>query len=213
MNDRATPTGRSERMRRTRITVMELGRKLTAERGLSGFTVDELCAEAGISRRTFFNYFPSKEDAIIGQQSDAFADELIERFLGPGAEPAPDRAPLIDALVELSVASMDEFFQITGSITSLHPIVQREPEFLARVLRESEGQHRFFLDLIERREGLPPGDPRAQFALELVGAVVHRAAIEFFADSAAAAAAGSIGPLMHARLAEARALFAPPHGG
>ena len=50
----------------TRTAITAVARSLTAEHGLNGFTVEEVCEAAGISRRTFFNYFQSKEDAIIG---------------------------------------------------------------------------------------------------------------------------------------------------
>src|SRR3954471_703362 len=42
------------RMADTAERMMAVARRLTAERGLSGFTIDELCADVGVSRRTFF---------------------------------------------------------------------------------------------------------------------------------------------------------------
>lgn len=47
--------------------------------GLAAATIDRIAEKSGISRRTFFNYFPSKEDAILGIRepvipADALAD-------------------------------------------------------------------------------------------------------------------------------------------
>lgn len=43
-------------------------------------TVEAIASEAGISQRTFFNYFPTKEDAILGVRAPR-APELPEDFL------------------------------------------------------------------------------------------------------------------------------------
>lgn len=47
-----------------RITLC--AQKLTDECGLDGFTMEDLAAAAQVSRRTLFNYFPSKIDAVLG---------------------------------------------------------------------------------------------------------------------------------------------------
>lgn len=40
--------------------------ELAVEFGLDGLTVDAIAERAGVSARTFFNYFPAKDDAILG---------------------------------------------------------------------------------------------------------------------------------------------------
>ncbi|MGB0100408.1 MAG: TetR family transcriptional regulator [Nocardioides sp.] len=40
--------------------------RLTDVHGLDGFTMDDLADAAEVSRRTLFNYFPSKLDAVLG---------------------------------------------------------------------------------------------------------------------------------------------------
>ena len=47
-----------------RITLC--AQRLTDERGLDGFTMDDLAEAAEVSRRTLFNYFPGKVDAVLG---------------------------------------------------------------------------------------------------------------------------------------------------
>ena len=65
----------------TRGSITAVARSLTAERGLNGYTVEEVCEQAGISRRTFFNYFPSKEDAILGHVDDELPEEVFADFI------------------------------------------------------------------------------------------------------------------------------------
>ncbi|RFA10383.1 hypothetical protein B7R54_15095 [Subtercola boreus] len=47
--------------------------------GYDGTTVDQIAAAAGMSKRTFFRYFPSKDDLVIGKY-DLFADRMAEAF-------------------------------------------------------------------------------------------------------------------------------------
>ena len=61
--DAADPS--EERRRRLRDSVSRIALDLAATRGLSAVTVDEIARAANISRRTFFNYFPSKAAAVI----------------------------------------------------------------------------------------------------------------------------------------------------
>src|ERR1700712_2523037 len=61
--------GLHRRQQRTREQLISAARRLTATHGLSGFTVQELSDQVGVSRRTFFNYFASKEDAVLGMVS------------------------------------------------------------------------------------------------------------------------------------------------
>lgn len=51
--------------------------------GFDGFTMDDLAESAGVSRRTLFNYFPGKADAVLGAPSDVPTD-LIEEFRSGG---------------------------------------------------------------------------------------------------------------------------------
>lgn len=53
---------------------------LVLEVGLSGATIDAISARAGVSRRTFFNYFQSKEDAVLGTQPPIVPEGALREF-------------------------------------------------------------------------------------------------------------------------------------
>jgi AcrR family transcriptional regulator len=59
--------------------------RLAARRGLAETTVEDIAAAAGVSPRTFFRYFPTKVDALFGDEPERI--EILERALaerGPG---------------------------------------------------------------------------------------------------------------------------------
>lgn len=49
------------------------------QRGFNNVTVDEIAAAAGISRRSFFRYFPTKEDAVVGTHGP-FGKKVVAAF-------------------------------------------------------------------------------------------------------------------------------------
>ncbi|GIH23852.1 TetR family transcriptional regulator [Acrocarpospora phusangensis] len=69
----------------TRQAVHDAAIRLSLERGIDGVTIDEIAEAAGISRRSFSNYFTSKEDALLyadGQQIRALVDAVRDRPAG-----------------------------------------------------------------------------------------------------------------------------------
>ncbi len=75
MSDTAAGTneGLRERKRReTRQRIAETGLRLFLANGYENTTLDAIAAEAGISRRTFFSYFKSKEDILFVWQSEGW---------------------------------------------------------------------------------------------------------------------------------------------
>ena len=72
--------------------------ELFVARGFDATTVDDVAAAAGISRRTFFRYFASKNDAVWGDFDDGLAG-LREQLAG-----ADPQQPLLEALREAVLA-------------------------------------------------------------------------------------------------------------
>ncbi len=50
---------------RARAEIADAALQLFFDRGFEGVTVDEIVSAAGVSRRTFFRYFETKEDALL----------------------------------------------------------------------------------------------------------------------------------------------------
>lgn len=80
-----------------RNEVAEVALDLFARHGFSATTVDDIATEAGISRRSFFRYFDSKNDVVWGD-----FDALLEGMEGWLAEVA-DAVPTLEALTDAVV--------------------------------------------------------------------------------------------------------------
>jgi AcrR family transcriptional regulator len=88
------PQGLRERKRReTSERIIEKGLKLFVKNGYEATTLDAIAAAAGISRRTFFYYFKSKEDVLLAAHDSGFREALRPAML----EEPPDQAP-VDAV-------------------------------------------------------------------------------------------------------------------
>ena len=73
----AEPSPLQEKKRQlVRQEIARAAWRLFAARGYEATTVDDVAREAGVSRRTFFRYFSSKEDVVVGT-SDALAEDVL----------------------------------------------------------------------------------------------------------------------------------------
>ena len=96
---------RERKKQATRRALRESALQLALERGPDGVRVEDIAEAAGVSPRTYNNYFPSREHAIVAavtaereaqvavavaaqpsdvRLSDAIADAIVEQYADPG---------------------------------------------------------------------------------------------------------------------------------
>jgi len=101
MHETSEPGLRERKRAQTAEAIHVAAAELALERGLDATTIDAISERADVSTRTFFNYFPSKEDAVLGIDETAVSLEL-ERVRGYEGDVLASTFDLIYALFEAS---------------------------------------------------------------------------------------------------------------
>ncbi len=127
---------RERKRQQTRQELISAAMRLFEERGYEQTTVAEIAAAAGVSTKTFFNYFASKDEVLfphLSRRIDA-AVALIER-----------RAPN-DELADVLMAAMQQMVadaltaEVDGGLAAVRlPMIMSVPAVQAATL------HRYFL--------------------------------------------------------------------
>ncbi|MCW4386287.1 TetR/AcrR family transcriptional regulator [Salinibacterium sp. SYSU T00001] len=199
-----TPTASESRRARTRREITEYARRLTARSGLQGFTVEDLCEHAGISRRTFFNYFPGKEQAVIGEHSDSVDEDAVATFLAGRPEGTVGISPtLLDDLLAFAIAHFQTIGLTPEEASAFFAAAHREPRLIEQLMRRGEEHHRYMTMLVGTREGLVAEHPVPHMAVTLVDALVHSAVRQFFAEGNTR----TLPEILQARLDVAKEIF------
>lgn len=124
--------------------------RLVAERGLRYVTVEEIAQEAEVSVRTFFNYFTSKEEAIVGRDWDRSSELRIELLARPVGEP-PFEA-LKQVLIERARSLGDRQDEWLLSMRVVH----QEPSLLPSLVASFLAQERTIAEAVAERIGADP---------------------------------------------------------
>lgn len=162
---------RERKKRETRAALVDAALTLIAERGLENVTVDEIAAAAGVSGRTFFNYFPTKEDAVTG-----FGEEGIARTCRAVLDAPSELSAL--AAFRLAVLAEAKHIELNPTHLTLQmQIAERSPSLWPRLIAGGENALREMAAAIGERTGVDPVEHDFPGLLAQIGGAAFRNAV------------------------------------
>ncbi|MGZ3216077.1 TetR/AcrR family transcriptional regulator [Paracoccus sp. T5] len=111
---------RDRRRRQTARDIQQAALRVALQAGYCAATTDAIAAEAGISPRTFFNYYPNKTAAVLGQPP------ILDTQAG--AWITTSEAPLVDDLVRLLGQMLKEDSPDRQTLRMIERLIETTPE-------------------------------------------------------------------------------------
>jgi AcrR family transcriptional regulator len=152
--DAPKPEGLRERKRRETLQrIAAVGLQLFLAKGYEAATLDEIAAAAGISRRTFFYYFKSKDDILL-----AYLDGYGDALKASVRESSPAGVPLDVARdAVLKVATRAETSETIATARLMRNVKALRARGQVGYLHREQALYEALCELWpakERREGL-----------------------------------------------------------
>ena len=172
---------REQRRERNAREIQQAAMSLFAERGYAGVTVEDIAGEAGISERTFFRYFASKDHLLVAEASRRI-EVIHESLTGQ-----PDE---LDAWTALRNAVLDQSTseeRIGRNAAIWAHLTKEAPALLAKMIMHGalEGTHNIEVELA-RRLGVPDTDALPDVVMRVTLAAVQSAYLRWLEDDGTA---------------------------
>lgn len=173
------PGLRERRRRQTEREISDVALALFEQRGLEHTTVEEIAGRVGVSPRTFFRYFPTKESAALLGNAD------LEERVGAMVEATRADAPLLPQL-EVIWREVLRVIAAEGAddgerLLRVRRLMQHEPALRLAGLRLDEERVAALAQRLAEITGRPADDVR--LVVEL-GSTVVRHALDRWASAA-----------------------------
>lgn len=164
-------TGLRERKKAdTRRALSDAALSLAFERGLENVTRDEIAGLAGVSLRTFNNYFAGKYEALAYRQTERMRRSVAALRRRPADEPL--WTSISHVLLESLEADFDDVYGAENRVPTRRELVEVRKMLMNPLVRNAMPQQLFdeWLDAVAERTGT---DPDRDMYPRLVVAVVR----------------------------------------
>lgn len=196
------PEGLRARKKRARLEAfVDATHRLAGEHGLENVTVEAICAEVGVSVRTFFNYFESKDDAVLGLEHWRIDAGAAEAFAtgGPDGDLLADMQVLVSSALDhppLGKERMARGFEVARG----------NPDLFLRAYTHVQGLHDEIEALVRRRLG----DTADDAVVLMVGALLMVLSHASFLRWDAAGGAGDVHDTLPSVVTDLAAILGAP---
>lgn len=157
---------RERKKLQTRARLTDAAFRLFAERGFDGTTIEDIVDEVEVSPRTFFRYFDSKEDVVIG-----FFDEMGEELRAMVAARPAEEPPF--TAVWRALGSLSDLYTARADrVLAARRLAHDTPAIRARLLdKHARWENWVTGELATRMEVDADRDPRPRLiaAVALAG--------------------------------------------
>lgn len=168
---------RERKKQATARALHETAVELVAAHGMDGVTVDEICERVGVSTRTFFNYFPSKDHAVTASMPVPPGDDLLATF--------EDGGPTGDLVIDLGkvvALHMRGHATTVDNLAAHHRLLHREPQLVGRWRGALHAIELRFARAIATREGRAADDTGVVVLAAMTSAGIRTAMQHWAAD-------------------------------
>jgi AcrR family transcriptional regulator len=181
---------RERKKRLTRSLISGTATMMFLQRGFDNVKITEVAAACGVSEKTIYNYFPTKESLVLDWEEEL--TETIERSLGRDAvlrSPVEAMKGIIAEQTHELVASLRGAKQEgVAMIRSFTDMISETPSLRAKQFDVTEKLSQVAARVMAERAGLDPDDPEPQIAADaLLGLwrIYYRAMVKFAATDVA----------------------------
>ena len=161
---------RERKRRLTRQTISDAATTLFATRGFDNVTVSEVAERVGVSEKTIYNYFPTKESLVLDT-----IDESISGMSDALRERGPDES-LTQAVLRAVTADMRRFDELADELLRFVPMfdamIETTAPLRAAVLESYDRLTEVIRSELAAQASVDPRDPEVAIAARsLVGLV------------------------------------------
>ena len=168
MNTAAAPLGRREKRKlEIRSRIEEAAYKLFRERGIEDTSIEQICLEADVARRTFYGHYSNKH-ALLGGLGISRLYSQSEPMLALLMANHHSTRARLDAMIEYIGSNFATFTEFDRQLILIAPSIFAEDAEQQREIGNSASAS--FTRLITA--GLELGDVRTEFSPEILAAMV-----------------------------------------
>jgi AcrR family transcriptional regulator len=181
MSEKAPVPIRERTRRLAQAELTSIAQDLFVSQGYESTTVDQIAAAAGMSKRTFFRYFPTKDDLVIGKY-DLFADRMAEAL-----DDRPADEPVWESLRRVFDITLDyvQDDHQRARNDAMDEIVRSTPQLYARYLEKMQRVQQLLIGRVALRltsREYEPSDPQPAAIVGAAFACMQAARQAWFAS-------------------------------